>query len=59
MKEVIIDHYTDVDKLCADMEKEGMKPVSLSNAGLPKGKLRVTFLDSQIITQSNGGSSNG
>jgi len=49
MKTVIVDKSTDMAALKADMEAKGLRFAAMSNAGLPYGQLRLTFLPSSAF----------
>lgn len=49
MKTVVVDGETDIDAVYAEMEAKGLRFAAMSNAGLPYGQLRLTFLPSSAF----------
>ena len=48
MIEKIVNNNTEFEALVAQMKEAGYQWVGLSNAGLPAGKARATFIDASI-----------
>lgn len=50
MREVIVSNETEADEAKIKAATDGLRLAAVSNAGLPHGKLRLTFLPAEAFT---------
>ncbi len=51
MKERVISTKAEFDTIVTEMKEKGLKLACMSNAGLPLGKARLTFIEERFATK--------
>lgn len=53
MKTLIVDSFEEIEKAKQEMAEKGYKLAAISNAGMPKGIFRLTFLPKEAFMQGD------